>query len=183
MRREKAIDLEQQLIELFDREDVLAFFDFQLPVDQKATVQGLCKISEPNQKDSKSGYLSILLIIDTVDEAVEDAVRALMKGISWAELKKHTPGIEMIIPMPHVSHGTQHYLEEIAVYLAPQQRITKSYLTDDLYPAIMNTLGCSGNGLIFWDERLRPQKDANRDRQDKPDRSLLERMIAYFTAR
>ena len=49
MKSEKVTDLKQQLIGLFDKEKVVAFFDFRLVVDQNESVQGLCKISESKE--------------------------------------------------------------------------------------------------------------------------------------
>ncbi len=184
MKREKVIDLKQQLIGLFDKEDVLAFFDFLLIVDRTETVPGLCKIAEPKAGESKSNYLSLLFIIDTIDDRMKDRVDSIMKGISWGEFKQYLKGIDMLIPMPHVSYETQHYLEEIEIYLSPQLRITKPYLADDLYPAIVKTLGCRGNGLIFWDEFPLNKEVINKDSIPKEtDRSLIDQMIAYFKGR
>lgn len=175
MKREKIIDLTQELISLFDKEDVLAFFDFQLIVDRTETVQGLCKISKP--KEGKPNYLSLMFIIDAIDDKIADRVNSVMKSVSWGEFKKHGHGIDMVIAMPHVKRDTQHYLEEIEIYLNPELRITKAYLTDDLYPAIVRTLGCTGGGLVLWDDL--PTKRIDNPNKMK-NHSMINLIIAYL---
>ncbi len=180
---EKVTDLKQQLIGLFDKEQVLAFFGFQLAVEGDLSVQGLCKIAEPKEGEAKSNYLSLLFIIDTVDDAVGERVDSLLKGIPWSEFKNYLRGSDMIIPMPQVSYETRHYLKEIEIYLSPHTRVSRSYIVDDLYPAILKILGCRGDELVFWDE-LPPEK-RRLEMSDGPKeahRSLAERIIGYFRA-
>jgi hypothetical protein len=178
---EEVIDLKQQLMGLFDKEKVLAFFDFQLVLDQNESVQGLCKISEPKEGQAKSPYLALLFIIDAVDDAAEKKVDALMKGISWMGFKNHLRGSTMIIPMPRVASDTRHYLKEVDIYLSPDVRVSRSYIVDHLYPAIVTMLGCRGNEPIFWDELPLEKKQLEMaDTNKRADRSLIEQIIAYF---
>jgi hypothetical protein len=181
MKSEKVTDLKQQLIGLFDKEKVLAFFDFQLVVDQNESVQGLCKISEPKEGEAKSNYLSILFIIDIIDDAMEKKVDTLINGISWSGFETHLWGSKMIIPMPHVKHDSQHYLKGVDIYLSANIQVNRSYIADNLYPAIVKILGCKGNELIFWEELPLEKKHLGiTDVQRGADGSLIERIIGYF---
>lgn len=108
MKSEKIIDLKQQLIGLFEKEEVLAFFDFELMVDPGLSVQGLCKISEPKVGASMSNYLSLLFIVDVINDATEAKVDSYINGIFWHEFKKRLNGIDMIVRIPHVNYGTRH---------------------------------------------------------------------------
>jgi hypothetical protein len=181
MSNEKVTDLKQQLIGLFDKENVIAFFDFRLTVDQNESVQGLCKISEPKDGETKSNYLSLLFIIDTIDDTVEAKVDALVKGIQWSGLKARLYGSNMVIPMPHVKYDTRHYLKDVEIYLSPQIRVSRSYIADNLYPAISGILGCTANELIFWDELSFEKKHLEiADVQKDADRSMIEQIIGYF---
>jgi hypothetical protein len=182
MKCEKVTDLKQQLIGLFDKEKVLAFFDFHLVVDQNESIQGLCKISEPKAGEAKSNYLSILFIIDIIDGAMEEKVDTLMKGISWSGFETYLWGSSMIIPMPYVKqHDSQHYLKEVDIYLNANTRVSRSYIVDNLYPAIIKILGCKGNGLIFWEELSDEKKHLEiTDVQRGTEGSLIERIIGYF---
>jgi hypothetical protein len=181
MKSEKIIDLKQQLIGLFEKEEVLAFFDFELAVDPGASVQGLCKISEPKAGTSKSNYLSLLFIIDAIDDAIEAKVDLYMKGILWHEFKDRMSGIDMVVPMPHVSYGTRHYLKEVELYLGRKTQITPSFVSGDLYPAIVKTLGCRGGEPVFWNDLPREKKQFElTELPQGTDRSLIETIIDYF---
>ncbi len=181
MKSEKIIDLKQQLIGLFEKEEVLAFFDFELAVAPGASVQGLCKISEPKAGTSKSNYLSLLFIIDAIDDAIEAKVDSYMKGILWHEFKNDISGIDMIVPMPNVSYGMRHYLKEVELYLGRQTQITPSFVSCDLYPAIVKTLGCRGGEPVFWDDLPREKQQFERtEAHQGTDRSLIDMIIDYF---
>lgn len=181
MKNEKIIDLKQQLIGLFEKEEVLAFFDFELAVDPGVTVQGLCKISEPKAGASKSNYLSLLFIIDASDDAIEAKVDSYMKGILWHKFKDRMSGIDIIVPMPHVSHGMRHYLKEVALYLGRQTQITPSFVSGNLYPAIVKTLGCRSGEPVFWNDLPREKKQFElTEALQGTDRSLIEMIIDYF---
>ncbi len=182
MKSEKVIDLKQQLIGLFDKENMLAFFDFHLPLDQNESVQGLCKIAVPKEGEAKSKYLSLLFIIDTIDDAVAEKVDSHLRGISWSGHKNCLRGSTMIIPMPHVSYEARHYIQEVEIYLSPHTKVSRSYIVDEFYPAILKILGCRGNELIFWDERPRNKKHLEiADVHMGSDHSLIEQIIGYFT--
>jgi hypothetical protein len=174
----KIIDVKQQLIDLFEKENVLAFFDFQLTLDQKETIQGLCKIAEPKEGQSKSNYLSLFFIIDTSEEAKESTIDALIKGIAWGDFKKYMQGIDTVVSIPHVNYGTHHYIKEVELYLSPSQQATRAYLAGALYPAINKALGCRGGDLVFWDEI--PFEKKNLEIPQETDRSLIAQLIDYF---
>jgi hypothetical protein len=181
MKSEKVTDLKEQWIGLFDREEVVAFFDFLWTLDQKDRVQGLCKISEPKKGEAKSNYLSLLFIMDTTDEAMDGLIDSYMKRVPWTDFKKYLSGIDMIIPLPHVSYGTRHYLKEVEIYLVPDMKITRAFIADTLYPAIQKVLPCQGNELIFWEELPRERQHLRIDPVHKgTDRSLVDTIVAYF---
>ncbi len=181
MKSAKIIDLKQELIGLFEKEEVLAFFDFELAVVSGSSVQGLCKISEPKVGASQSNYLSLLFIIDTIDDAIEAKVASYMNGIVWPEFKNRLSGIDMIVPMPHVSYSTRHYLKEVELYLSRQMQITPSFVSGDLYSAIVKMLVCSGGELVFWSDvpREKQQLELTESLKGK-DRSLIETISDYF---
>ena len=65
----ETIDLFQDLVSTFNREDLLALVDFRSEESPKGPVQGLCKIARPKEKSSCVNYASLTLLIDTPDEA------------------------------------------------------------------------------------------------------------------
>lgn len=175
------VDLKQQLIGLFEKEDVLAFFDFRLSLGADAPVQGLCKISAPKAGAAKSNYLSLLFIVDAVDDSLEAKVDAYMKHVLWQKLKDHLRGIDMIVPMPHVRYGMRHYLKEVELYLAAHTQITGALVSGDLYRAILLTLGCEGGEPVLWSD-LPPEKQRleSLKADTGTNRSLIAMIGSYF---
>ncbi len=147
-KRERIIDVKQQLIGLFDQEDMIAFFDFQVVVDGGESVQGLCTLSQPKEGKSKSKYLSLLFIVDAVDEEKEELIALFMNGITWNELKSKVKGIEMIVSLPSVSYGTKHYIKGVEIYLSPYIQIVGPYIAEHLYPGILQVIRCNSNELV-----------------------------------
>jgi len=152
MSNEKILDLEEQFIGQFDREDLIAFFDFQLAVDQKESVQGLCRISKPKKGEAVSNYISLLFVIDKIDDRFKGEIDSHMRGISWDDLMNKLKRCEMIVPMPHVSYETRHFSQGVEIYLDRDMQITKEYIGDDLYPAILEIFHCKSNELTFWED-------------------------------
>lgn len=152
MSNENIFDLEEQFIGQFDREDLLAFFDFQLAVDQNENVQGLCRISKPKKGEAISNYISLLFIIDKIDDRFKGEIDSHMKGISWDDLKNKLRGCEMIVPMSHVSYETRQFSQDVEIYLGRDMQITREYIGNDLYPAILEIFRCKSNELTFWED-------------------------------
>ncbi|MDQ5984369.1 MAG: hypothetical protein CSYNP_00064 [Syntrophus sp. SKADARSKE-3] len=181
MRHEKIIDLKQQLIDLFDREEILAFFDFQLAIRSNENIQGLCKISEPKKGQAASYYLSLLFIIDTTDDAIEGLVDAHIKATSWVDFKHFVKGVNMVVPLPHVRNETRHCLKEVEIYFDGNTRITRPYIAHELYPAILRVFRCIGGELVFWEELSSEKKQLKIDPgHHEGNRSLIDMVVDYF---
>ncbi len=151
-RNEKIINVSQQLIDLFNREELLAFFDFELQIGIDDEIAGLCKISKPKVGESNNNYLSLLMVIDAVDDKRENEVDLYIQGISWHGIARYLPEIEMIVPMPHVRYETCHYIQEIDIYFKANMKITIPYLSNIFYPVIIKIISCKSRGLSIWDE-------------------------------
>ena len=181
MKREPITDLKEQWIKLFDREELVAFFDFKWAADETNRIHGLCKISEPRKGQAKSNYLSLLFIIDATDEAMEGLISLRIKDIPWADLNNYMAGIDMIVPLPHVSYGTQHYLKEVEIYLARDRRLSRTFIADELYPAMLKIFPCQGSELTFWEELPPEKKHLPIDQAlKKTDRSLIDTIVNFF---
>ena len=161
---------------------MLAFFDFQLTLDLNGMVQGLCKISEPKEGQSKSNYLSLFFIIDTPDDRGKEAkIDLLMKQLPWSDLKKGMPGIDMVVPMSRVSYGNNHYIKEVEIFLGQGQPVTRPFLVGALYPTVIKTLGGTGGDLVFWDKSPSEKKRLEADNlHQETGRSLIGQLIDYL---
>jgi len=117
----KAIDIEGELRELVASEEVLAYFDFTLPLggaaDAAREVEGLCKVSRPRERKSRSTYLSLFFIVDAPDDATRRAIDTKLSRADWNECSASTPGVDCVMAIPHRHAGAGLFLKEIDAYL------------------------------------------------------------------
>jgi hypothetical protein len=175
------IDLNQQLVELFNKERMLAFFDFQVKFGGIEPLSGLCKISRPKGVGQQSQYLSLLFLIDTPNYAAWKHVDLFAKDIDWNGLKGELPGVETVLSIPHLNQGTGIYFKEADIYLNSSVVIVKDYVLNKLYPAVLKVTGLQGGELVFWDdvpERKEGLKGSASEKESS--RSILETLKDLF---
>ncbi len=146
------IDVNQQLIDLFNKEEMLAFFDFQLRLGGNKPESGLCKISTPKGTEQHAQYISLLFLIDTPAPAAWEQVHAYAESIKWDNLKSELPGIETILSIPHQHHGIGIYFKETAVYLARDVVVSKYFVSSKLYPAVVKVMGLHAGEMVYWED-------------------------------
>ena len=73
--KNKPVDIMQECAALFNQEDTLAWFDFQLACGGGKPVEGLCRIAHPKKSGSGKEYISLIFVVDTPDTAVRDRRR------------------------------------------------------------------------------------------------------------
>jgi hypothetical protein len=146
------IDLTKQLSELFNKEQMLAFFDFQVTPGGNEPVSGLCKISRPKGTGEQTQYVSMLFLIDTPDDALWEHVNTFVNHIGWNAFRRELPGAETVLSIPHLIHKTGIYFKETAIYLSNDIKVSKYYVSSKLYPAILRVMGLKAGELIFWED-------------------------------
>ena len=156
----KAIDIDRELQELVASEELLAFFDFLLRVElgdgTLREVEGLCKVSRPRERRSRSTYLSTFFVIDAADAAVHRALDAHMKRVDWNACGDVTEGVDIVVPIPHRSGGAGLFLKEIDVYLDGSRPPDAGFVRDVLQPALVIATGMRPGDLTVWDEPAAP---------------------------
>ncbi len=145
------IDLDRQLLELFNKERMLAFFDFRVRLGDAEPLSGLCKISQPKGGGQQSQYLSLLFLIDTPDESAWHRVDAYTEHLGWDAFMRELPGVVTVLPIPHLHRGAGIYFKEVDIYVDSSVTIAKHYVMDKLYPAILRVAGLTGGEVVFWD--------------------------------
>jgi len=151
MSEDDVLDLRQQLVDLFNREEMLAFFDFALEVGSDRGVTGLCKISRPKAREC-SHYYSMLFIVDTADEEVRWEVGKYMKGINWEEIGSNIPGTDSVLSLQGIDLGPTVYFQEMDVYVKRGTDVTAQYITKEVYPTVSHAIGLKAGELMFWDD-------------------------------
>jgi hypothetical protein len=171
----KSIDIDGELRDLVASEEVLAYFDFVLPLgpDAAGPIEGLCKVSRPRARNSRSTYLSLFFIVDAHDEA---ARRAIDTHIGRADWSASIPGVDCVLAIPHRDATAGLFLKEVDVYLDDSQPPSASFVRDILQPAIARATGVQPGELTAWEES--PQSDAGGagTAAAPPDDTLLGRL-------
>jgi|WetSurMetagenome_2_1015567.scaffolds.fasta_scaffold07906_8 hypothetical protein len=175
------IDVNQQLIDLFNKEKMLAFFDFRLNLGGDESVSGLCKISRPKGTGEQIQYISLLFLIDTPNEAVGQQVDTFTRNIGWSSFREAMPGVQTVLPIPAGQQGAGIYFKETDIYLNSDVVISKAYVASKLYPAISNIVGLRAGELVFWDD-LPEKKQAFQGivPGEKPGQSIVSRLKDFF---
>jgi hypothetical protein len=152
MGRDPVIDAHKQFVDLFKKEEMLAFFDFLLPLAENRTAAGLCKISRPKGDLQQGRYLALLFLIDAPDEALREEVTAYAKRIPWNHLAELAPGIETVLSIPDLHSGSGFYYKETDLYVSGKVELSKAYVVSKLFPAILRVTGFSARELVFWED-------------------------------
>lgn len=175
------IDLDRQLLDLFNKERMLAFFDFQVKLGEAEPHSGLCKVSQPKGGGRQSQYLSLLFLIDTPSDTAWQQVDAYAGHLDWNAFERELPGVETVLPIPHLHGGAGIYFKEVDIYLNSSVFIVKHYVMNHLYPAVLRVMGLKGGEVVFWDdvpERKQGLQDFALEKD--PSRSVVERLKDFF---
>jgi hypothetical protein len=179
MSLEGLVDLNQELADLFKKEEMLAFFDFRLVVSEGETLSGLCKISRPKAGEGASTYLSLLSVTDVPEGSTWALVDGAMAAVGWEQIKRHLACVESVMSMPIRKPIKGVYLRETYVYLsaAPGAPL-ESYLENRLYPAIVKATGFEAGDLVIWSDMAETARDtAGRSSTEKrPPPAFMQRL-------
>jgi len=148
--KDRTIDLEQQFLELFDREQMLAYFDVGIRHGD-GVASGLCKVSHPKETDPHRLYLSLLYVVDTPDDAAWPTLRELTGRMPWAALPESLPGTESVLYIPYPRSDAPVFMFETDVYLTIRREGLRTYLTTRLHPTVRGMLGEAGE-IVFWED-------------------------------
>lgn len=175
------IDLDQELLELFNKERMIAFFDFQVFPDKGDPCSGLCKISQPKSGSRKSRYISLLFLIDTPHDMAWKHVDAYAGRLDWNAFQHELPGAVTVLPIPHLHRSTGIYFKEVDIYINSSVSTEKRYIANQLYPAVVKIMGLKGGEMVFWDDIPENRQELQRvtiERESNP--SLVERIKNFF---
>ena len=176
------IDIEQELIDLAAQEEVLAFFDFTLALSATGgEVEGLCKVSRPHERRSRSSYVSLLFVVDALDEKTRRAVEAHLSAVDWGGPAKSIPGVAGFLPVPHRDTAAGLLLKEVDVYLDGTQPATADYVRTVLQPAVARAAHLRAGEVTAWEENA--PRPAPRSAAPAPENeSLIGRLRRLFGA-
>jgi hypothetical protein len=145
------IDLDKELISMFDKEEMFAFFDIEIITPSEKIVSGLCKVTKPKAGEARSSYFSLLFIFDISDSETWREVDKLMNDIQWDSFESYSERIDYVLPMLSRSLSTGNYFKEVCVYLTGINDLQGNIFL------IKNIMSCrlshfKTGDLTFWDD-------------------------------
>jgi hypothetical protein len=146
------IDLDQEISELFNKEEMLAFFDFHFPIGESEVLSGLCKISNPKERENRSTYYSLLFLIDVPEGRTHGEIDSLMAKVDWDQFRRYLPHVENVMPLPVHQQAEGVHVSETYVYVTAPNTSPDIYVRHELYPAILRVTGFKGGELVMWSE-------------------------------
>jgi len=154
------IDIFQEFVEQYAREELLAFFDLTLPRPGKEPLLGLGRISRPKQGSSSLKYLSLTFVMDTPDEEARTAIQHMLTRLEETSLQAALPQAAGLVPTPSMHTGPEHYIKQIDILLGATTSPDKHFVTERLVPALQKILSVQINEVSWWEARPEGSDDA-----------------------
>lgn len=167
MDEQKPIDIMQEFVDLYGKEEMLAFFDFSVERPGKAPISGLCRISRPKSSSAKMQYVSLSFLADTPDEDAQTAIAAVLDRIDTASLRRAVVEVSEVVIMPSVGRASDSYVGQADILLdaAPDKQL----IALRLLPAIRRLMQVKPTEVVWWAEP--PAGDAPPPRAAGPEQS------------
>jgi hypothetical protein len=148
MKDREPIDLMQEFANLYAREEMLAFFDFNFALPDVAPVAGLCRISKPKSGRSKMQYLSLTFVVDTPDERSLVGVQQALDKLDSEGLRKAVPQVVEVVPVPSLGSAAENYVSQadILLEIAPGE----FFVSEKLVPAIAGLTQMKVTEFVWW---------------------------------
>lgn len=146
------VDLDKELLNMFDKEEMFAFFNFEVSTPSEKIVAGLCKVTKPKTGEAQSVYFSLLFILDIPDNDTWREVDTLMNSLQWGNFERHSEKIEYVLPMASRSLSTGNYFKEVCIYLTGMNDLTKQYIFNKVYSVLPAVTNFKTGDLTFWDD-------------------------------
>ena len=178
MSLERPIDLDRELADVFKKEEMLAFFDFECPLADGNGLPGLCKISQSRAEASKEPYFSLLFLIDVPEGMRWGEVDAVMERIQWDRIQTRIAHVESVMSLPLLKAVKGVYIRETYIYSAFPREDMTPFLKGAFFPAIVKVTGFRAGDLVIWSDMADILKDvaAFGPSEEKPMPTFLRKL-------
>ena len=150
-RSDASIDIKQELVDLFEKEALVAYFDVTSSPDITPPLSGICKIAKPLAGSTGQQYISLLFIIDTPDADTLRIAKECVKRIDEDRLTKCDPEITSAVLMPETTIGDVYYTRHIDVLLASPIRGETQTIVGNIHEAIRDVPSLEPGELVWWE--------------------------------
>lgn len=150
MKPDESVDLLREFVDLYDREEMLAFFEFRLERPGHPEVEGLCRISRPKDGRSNLYYLSLGFVVDTPDEATRVFVDAALARLDGDALRSAVPHVLEVLPVTVMPSGPESYMRQADILLDDGVAGDPSTVLAQLVPALAKVTGILPREVVRW---------------------------------
>ena len=142
------------LLEVIQREEFLAFFTFDQPAGTGAELTGLVKVARPcaDGKQSPLNYVSLTFIADAPNESAFRAAQTLFARDALAGFQRHVPGVRALTSLPATRFRGPHYIHQLDLVFSgglPQDVRT---LLSEVAVAVRQTFSVQTEAPQFWSD-------------------------------
>lgn len=182
MKKSAQIDIFQEFVAQYAREEMLAFFEFTLDLESQGSVSGLCRISQPKQGSSRLRYLSLTFVVDTPNEMARAAIEKVLTHQSETTLRAALPQAAGLVPTPSMHTGPEHYIRQIDVLLGAHTTLDKRFIGEHLVPALQQIFPLQISEVSWWKARPADLHDVGSELQTRGEQSpsLVANLKNFF---
>lgn len=179
MRDDQPIDIMQEFVDQYAREEMLAFFEFTVPRPAPPAIAGLCKISRAKSGGSRLKYLSLSFMVDTPDDdarrRVDEALGRMEEGGLHARLSQ----VVDVVPMPSLNAGAENHLRQADLLLDDTVVPDQFFIQERLIPMICAVTQVALGEIVWWGAQAPPATPPRRSLEAK-DESLVGSLTKYL---
>ena len=147
---QKRIDIIQEFVDLYQHEEMLAFFEFR--IGGPNGVAGLCRISKQKGGSAGARYLSLSFMIDAPDEGSRALADKAWSRIDDAAMQAALPAVAAVVPIPVMIHGAENYIRQVDLMLGEHVEVGRAFVTERLLPVVFRLTGMTAGTVEWWDE-------------------------------
>ncbi|HEV8718931.1 MAG TPA: hypothetical protein VGX03_39685 [Candidatus Binatia bacterium] len=182
MKKSEQIDIFQEFVAQYAREEMLAFFEFTLDLEGQESVSGLCRISQPKQGSSRLRYLSLTFVVDTPNEMARAAIEHVLAHLTETTLRAVLSQTAGVVPTPSMHTGPEHYIRQIDILLSVNTTPDKRFISESLVPALQKVFPLQISEVSWWEARPVGPHDAGSEPQTREGQSasLVANLKNFF---
>lgn len=150
MKADGSVDLLREFVDLYSREEMLAFFEFRLERPGARDIEGLCRISQPKDGRSNLYYLSLGFVVDTPDEAARTIIDEVLSRLDGDALRSAVPNLVEMLPVTAMPTGSESYVRQADILLDDSSANDPAAILKALIPAMAKITGIQPSELVWW---------------------------------
>ena len=146
------INLDEELQELFKKEEIFAMLDFKLIITDGESFSGFCVILKSKNKESGLRYFSLIFIVDSPDNIKAGKIKSTLQNFDFEILKNNIPELKKEISFANPESTSRHCYYEVYLYFDESLISPEKLLADKIYQELKKIRGLEIGDLIFWKE-------------------------------